>query len=162
MRVSLKMNMAIALMCLLAVPALAARKEKPSGAEIAGRARSAVLDSANTMTGEKSGKKIKLTPATLDQVKSESDLEQGQFMGVLETEALGDETGLPPGKYNLFAAKVGNEWHVYAESGGTIVAEAVHIRAEKQQPGIRKKPEFRAQGWCWWVPVGFWGFWFCL
>ena len=30
-------------------------------------------------------------------------------MGVLETEIPGDDAGLPPGKYNLFIAKVGND-----------------------------------------------------
>src|SRR2546425_6426298 len=106
MRVSLKINMLIALMCVLSVPLFATRKVNPSGSEIAKKAPSAVLDSENSTTGEKNGKKVKLTPAKLDQLKNEADLEAGQVIGLLETEAAGDETGLPPGKYNIFAAKV--------------------------------------------------------
>ena len=48
-------------------------------------------------------------------------MEDGQVIGVLETEAQGDETSLPPGKCNLFLAKEGNDCHTYAESGGRIV-----------------------------------------
>ncbi len=133
---------------LIAMPAAAARRDKPSGAEIAQKASSAVLDSENSTTGEKNGKKIKLTPANLPQGKSEAELEDGQVIGVLENEVGGDETGLPPGKYNLFLAKVGNDWHTYAESGGRIVAEAARVKVEKQSQGTRRRPEFHAQGWC--------------
>ena len=87
-----------------------------------------------------------------------AELEGGQIIGMLETEAPGDETGLPPGKYNVFAAKVGNDWHVYAESGGKIVVEAVHVRVEKSNDRTPKKPEFHAEGWCsWWWLLPPWG-----
>jgi len=132
MRGSVKIPTLIVLMCVLAVPAFAERKDKPTGEEIANKAKAAKFDSANSTAGEKIGKKVKLTPAKLDHVKSEAELEGGQIIGMLETEAPGDETGLPPGKYNVFAAKVGNDWHVYAESGGKIVVEAVHVRAKNQ------------------------------
>jgi len=148
MRLLLKTHILIAGICVLALPAFAARKDKPSGPEIALKARTAVLDSENSTTGEKNGKKIKLIPANLPQGKSEAELEDGQVIGVLETEAQGDETSLPPGKYNLFLAKEGNDWHTYAESGGRIVAEAARVKVEKQPQGTRRRPEIRAQGWC--------------
>ena len=153
MRVSLKSKTLIGLMCVLATPVFAARKERPSGAEIAQKARLAVLDSANSATAEKNGKKIKFTPANLDQVKGETELEEGQALGLLENEAPGDETGLPPGKYNLFAAKVGNDWHVYAESGGNIVGEGIRVRVEKGK-GSKKKAEIRPEGFTMTVKLG--------
>ncbi|PYT71893.1 MAG: hypothetical protein DMG39_11685 [Acidobacteria bacterium] len=158
MRGSVKVPTLIVLMCVLAVPAFAERKDKPTGEEIANKAKAAKFDSANSTAGEKIGKKVKLTPAKLDHVKSEAELEGGQIIGMLETEAPGDETGLPPGKYNVFAAKVGNDWHVYAESGGKIVVEAVHVRVEKSNDRTPKKPEFHAEGWCsWWWLLPPWG-----
>jgi hypothetical protein len=48
---------------------------------------------------------MKLTPAILDGVTAD-DLKAGQVIGVMENGAAGDETGLPPGRYNLFAAYV--------------------------------------------------------
>src|SRR5438874_5392682 len=98
MRLFLQTHILIAGICVLALPAFAARKDKPSGPEIAQKARTAVLDSENSTTGEKNGKKIKLIPANLPQGKSEAELEDGQVIGVLETEAQGDETSLPPGR----------------------------------------------------------------
>ncbi len=140
-------------MCIFALPAVAARKEKPTGKEIADKAKAAKLDNANATVGEKGAKKIKLTPADLSQVKSQAEFEDGQVLGVLETEATGDETPLSPGKYNLCLAKVGNDWHIYAESGGNVAAEALRVRVEaaREKPAS-KKPEFHPQGWCW----GFW------
>jgi hypothetical protein len=137
------------LICLVGLPAFAARKDKPAGREIADKAQGAKLDRENATLGEKGGKKVKFTPAVFDQLKNETDLEDGQVIGLLETEAPGDESPLPPGNYNLFLAKIGNSWHVYAESGGTIVAEAVRVSVEKKtEKPANMKPEFRAEGWC--------------
>jgi len=136
----------VLVLCLAALPAWAARKEKPTGKEIADKAKAAKLDPANAIIGEKEGKKIKLTPADLSHVKTEAELEDGQMIGVLETEVAGDETPLLPGKYNLFLTKVGNDWHVYAESEGKIVAEAVRVKMEEAKE--KKKPEFVPEGWC--------------
>jgi hypothetical protein len=89
------------------------------------------------------------TPADLSQLKSLDDLKAGQVVGQLENDAAGDETGLPPGKYNLYVARVDGRWRAYAESGGQIVKEAA--RADVQSSGqapTGKKPQFRAQGWC--------------
>jgi hypothetical protein len=126
-----------------------ARKAAPAGQEIVQKAKTAKLERARATTVEFKRKKIAFTPANLDQVKSQGELEAGQVIGLLETEAVGDETGLPPGNYNVFAAKVGDQWHAYAEAGGVVVKEAVRVRMERATKGPADlKPEFRAEGWC--------------
>jgi hypothetical protein len=159
------------LICLVGLPAFAARKDKPAGREIAEKARAAKLDTENATTGEKGGRKVKFTPAVLGQLKNETELEDGQVVGLLETEAPGDESPLAPGNYNMFLAKVGDTWHVYAESGGKIVAEAMRVTVEKTDKPASMKPEFRAEGWCFclrlncaweWPPRCWWTCCFCF
>lgn len=99
------------------------RAEKPTGAEIALKARTARLDRPNVGKGEFQGKPIMFTPAVLP---PRSDLGAGQVIGVLENAVDGDETGLPAGKYTVFAARLADGWHVYAESGGQVVKEALN------------------------------------
>src|SRR5437879_1124938 len=96
----------------------------PTGADISQKAAAGGLDTANSSTGVTRGKNVTFTPAHLGHVKSLADLEQGQFVGVLDTEIAGDKSGMPVGRHNLFLAKVGNDWHVYAESGSKVVARA--------------------------------------
>jgi uncharacterized protein YjdB len=121
------------------------RAEKPTGAEIALKARSARLDRANAGKGEFQGKPITFTPAVLP---PRVDLAGGQVIGILENEVEGDETGLPPGKYNVFAARLADGWHVYAEAGGEIVREALRVELVRRpgQPADRK-PRIRPKGW---------------
>jgi hypothetical protein len=138
------------------------RKAAPTGQEIAQKAKATKLDRAHATVAELKGKKIVFTPADLHQVKHPTELEAGRVIGTLETEAVGDETGLPPGNYHVFVAKVGDQWHAYAEAGGVVVKEAVRVRMEraKDRP-LNPKPEFREEGWCFscWV-MGEWeGFW---
>lgn len=160
----------LACLSLTALPAQAARKDKPAGQEISEKAKAVKLDPANAATAERGGKKIKVTPVDLSHVKTEADLEDGQVVGVLETEVAGDETGLPPGKYHIFVAKVGDVWHAYAESGGTIAAEAKRVRVERTKEKPTKKADIRLQGWCTELcdtqlyffggPIAFWACWF--
>jgi uncharacterized protein YjdB len=140
---------------LIATPLLAAasrataqrgpRAEKPTGAEIALKARTARLDRANAGKGEFQGKPITFTPALLP---PRADLASGQIIGVLENDVEGDETGLPPGKYDVFAARLEDGWHVYAASGGEIVREALRVEVVRR-PGqpAEKKPRIRPKGW---------------
>ena len=72
--------------------------------------------------------------------------EDGVFLGVLENGAAGDETGLPPGRYNLYAAQVGGVWKGYAESNGQIVRQAIRASTTPGTPGA--KPQFNERGWC--------------
>src|SRR5438552_237046 len=67
---------------LIALPAAAARKDKPTGDEIAAKAKAGKLQNENTTVGEN----CKLTPADLTHLGSMTDLEDGQFIGVLETD----------------------------------------------------------------------------
>ena len=121
------------------------RAAKPTGAEIALKARTARLDRVNSGKGEFQGKPITFTPAVLP---PRVDLAGGQVIGILENEVEGDETGLPPGKYNVFAARLADGWHVYAESGGEIVREALRVELVRR-PGqpAEKKPRIRPKGW---------------
>ena len=132
----------------LPAPLLAQRGPRaapPPGAEIAAQAKRARLDRANAGAGEFQGKRIVFTPA---QLEPGADLAAGQVIGVLENDVAGDETGLPAGRYNLFAAQLADGWHVWAESGGELVKEALRVKVERRPgPPADKRPRFRAVGW---------------
>src|ERR687887_2680295 len=119
---------------MMAIPSVTARRKRTQGRghatgsasdgeEIREKAKAARLDHGHAGKGEKGGKTATMTPAHLDHVRSREDLEQGEFIGVLETEIAGDRAGLRPGTYNMFIANVGGEWQGYAESDGEIAAE---------------------------------------
>ena len=130
--------------------ASAGRSNAPTGAEIAAAARAGTLERANTITATVLGKPFKFTPAA---AKPGVIPDEGIFLGVLENGAAGDETGLPPGTYNLFAAQVGGQWRGYAESNGQIVRAALRVRPTAPAPGA--KPYFSEKGWCI-ISVFFW------
>jgi hypothetical protein len=133
----------------------------PTGTDISHKAAAGRLDAASSVTGVTRGKNVTLTPAHLDHVTSMQDLEQGQFVGVLNAEIAGSKSGLPAGQHNLFLAKVGDDWHVYAESAGTVVAEAASVTERSDTPpGM--KPRFSEGSFCWWVWLVFTGFQWCF
>ena len=78
-----------------------------------------------------------------------------------DTEIEGDRSRLPAGTYNMFIAKVGNDWKVYAESGGEIVGQAASVTERKDQPPDGK-PQFSEGSFCWWVWLIFTGFTWCF
>ena len=123
----------------------AERITPPTGAEIAAAARKARLDLTRSGTGQVLGKSVKFTPAATFS-RADSAIESGVFLGVMENSAAGDESGLPPGRYNVYVAKVRGVWHAYAESNGVIVREAA--RAEVSTGGNPSvKPTFFEPGW---------------
>jgi hypothetical protein len=130
-------------------------KGKGRGKEIADKAKGAKLDKGREASAKKDGKRVTFTPAELGKLKSEKDLEGGQVVGHLDTELPGDESGLPPGKYNLLLAKEGGKWVVHAESGGQVVGTAKDVKVDKKgvgkgQKGKRPdKPKFGEKGWYW-------------
>jgi hypothetical protein len=138
-----------------------ARDKAPTGKEVRDKANAAKLDSGKAASGRKDGKTSKLTPARLDHVKRIEDLEDGQFIGVVDTEIEGDKSGLPPGKYNMFIAKVGGDWQVYAEADGDIVAQAARV-VERPDTDPDMKPEFREGSFCWWMWLIVIGFEWCF
>jgi len=138
-----------------------ARTEAPSGKEISDKAKAAKHDIANAVTATKGDKKIKFTPADFGHIKSITELEDGQFIGELETEVEGDKAGLPPGKYNALLTKIGSDWHVYAESGGQVVAEAISVVERKDTPH-HMKPQYSEGSFCWWVWLVVTGFQWCF
>ena len=126
------------------------RQEKPSGREIAEKAKGMRLLKGEAVKGNKNGKIITFTPADTSHIKSLDDFEEGQIVGVIENEHTGDETDLPPGKHNLFLTNIDGNWNIYAESGGNIVAEAVRVEVDYYKIGDRKptKVTFNPNGWC--------------
>ncbi|SRR5713226_4641990 len=126
------------LLSILILPCLA-HGQGPTGTDIAQKAAKAQLASANTVSAQKEGKKIKFTPIDFDAIQTVDDLD-GKVVGVLETALPGES--LPPGKYDLFLAKSGNDWHVYAESGGTIVQDTTHVQiSQSAKTQGSKKPK---------------------
>jgi hypothetical protein len=135
-----------ALLSVAGSPCLAqSSRGAPSGADIAQKARATRFNPANAGTGTFQGKSMKLTPAALA-VASLDELKAGQVIGILENDAAGDETGLPPGRYNLFVAFVDGQWRGYAEAGGKIISPAVRTRIANA--GAGKTPTFQQNGWC--------------
>ena len=120
------------------------RTTAPTGAEIAAAARAARLDTGNVATATMFGKPFKFTPAQIPTEAEPITEGKGQFLGVLENGAVGDETGLPPGKYNLYVATVNGQLKGYAEANGRIVKEA--IRATSHE-GAKGRPQFNEKGW---------------
>jgi hypothetical protein len=121
----------------------------PAGAYIADRLKDARLDEDRAVTAEHDGKKITFTPA-----RATDDLDeaaQGHVLGVLETEVDGGETGLPAGRYTIFAKSVGGEWEAFAELDGAVVKQALRVTAADVDESKVAKPSFEPSegGWCW-------------
>lgn len=133
----------------------------PTGQDISQKAAAGEFDTANSVTGVTHGKKVIFTPAHLGHVGSMQDLEQGQIIGSLNTEIAGDKSGLPAGQYNVFLAKVGNDWQVFAESGSTVVAKAASV-VERRDTRANMKPQFSEGSFCWWVWLIVTGFQWCF
>ena len=131
--------------------AFPSRTSKPSGTEIAAAARAARLDTGNVGTATMFGKPFKFIPAQLPTKNDPPGDGKGLFLGVLENGAVGDETGLPPGKYNLYYANVNGQPTGYAEANGQFVREAIRTTSTPAAAGTKVKPEFHEKGW--WVAV---------
>ena len=124
----------------------ARRGGPPSGAEIAQKARGARLDESNRLVAQFQGQQIVYTPAAEKSLTSLDELRAGRFLGVLDTKATGDESGLPPGTYNVFVAEVDGKWRAFAEANGEIVKEAARVRLVQAERENRK-PGFGEKGW---------------
>lgn len=148
------------------------RKPKIDGQRVAQQAKEMHREERREAKGSMGGKESRFIPARLDHVRKLKDLEEGQVVGVLDTDLAGDETDLPAGRYNLFLRRgEDGEWEAVAERDGRIVSKAarVTVSVEKEPPGGGRGrgegrpddlplPEFREQGWCWcwWSFCGFW------
>jgi hypothetical protein len=137
-----------------------AQERTPSGREIAEKAKGVKLMPERIIQGKKDGKNVKFTSTDLRHFKSPEEVESGQVIGVLETEIEGDESGLPPGKYNLYLKKVGGAWKVYAESGGKVVGQAARVEVKPHGKASGEVlPRFEPEGWCiCFCLVDCWGF----
>jgi hypothetical protein len=123
----------------------------PPGTYIADRLKDAELDDDRSAKAEHDGKRITFTPA---RPTSDHDVAaQGHVLGVLETQIDGGETGLPAGRYTIFAKNVGGEWEAFAEVDGAVVKQALRVTATDADPDESKliTPKFEASegGWCW-------------
>jgi hypothetical protein len=123
----------------------------PAGTYISNRLKDAELDDDRAATAEHEGRKIRLTPARATEDPEEAA--QGHVIGVLETEVDGSETGLPAGRYTIFAKNVGGEWEAFAEVDGAVAKQALRVSATEVDSDVSKtmKPRFEASegGWCW-------------
>jgi len=123
------------------------RTTPPHGSEIAAAARAARLDTSNATTTTMFGKPFKFTPAQVATKADKPGDGEGEFLGVLENGAVGDETGLPPGKYNLYVANVNGQSKGYAEANGQIVKEAIRASSTPAPEGTKGRPQFIEKGW---------------
>jgi hypothetical protein len=123
----------------------------PPGTYIADRLKDARLDEDRAITAEHEGRKITFIPARA--TDNHDDAAQGQVLGILETEIEGGETGLPVGRYTIFAKSVGGEWEAFAEVDGAVAKQALRVTAAEVEGDDAKpaKPKFEASegGWCW-------------
>ena len=146
------------------------RTTAPNGAEIAAAARAGRLDTGNAISATMFGKPFKFTPAQLAGKADKTDDGKDGFLGVLENGAVGDETGLPPGKYNLYFANVNGQLKGYAEANGQIVKEAIRVTSTPAPDGAKGRPQFIEKGWsvrvpkchatlqyvyCYWVTISY-------
>ena len=123
----------------------------PPGTYIAARLKDADLERGRASEAEHEGKKLRFTPARA--TDDPDDAAQGHVLGILETEVDGGETGLPAGRYAVFAKNVGGEWEAFAEVDGAVVKQALRVSATDVDDDVSKtmKPKFEASegGWCW-------------
>jgi len=126
----------------------------PAAAYVASRLEAAEIDDRRAVSHEQDGKKITFSPARV--VEDRDEAAQGHILGVLDTEIEGGETGLPPGRYTIFAKNVGGEWEAFAEANGSIAKQALRVTSESVEPPAdwdgKVKPKFSATeegGWCW-------------
>jgi hypothetical protein len=143
----------IAFLVIIAAPSFVtgqSERKTPTGQEIAAVVKRYKMKEKSTF--ELNGKKIHFTAAVIAD-SMDASLKNGFFMGVLENEIAGDETGLPPGRYNLYYTPVcggckdgTQQSHVYAEANGKIVAEALRVSWLNERKGT-KSVEFIPKGW---------------
>ena len=122
----------------------------PPGTYIAARLKDADLDDGRAVTAKHEGKEITFTPARA--TKNLDEAAQGYVVGILETEIEGGETGLPAGRYTIFAKNVGGEWEAFAEVDGSVAKQALRVTGADVEEGEKVgKPKFEASegGWCW-------------
>lgn len=104
--------------------------------EIQAKIKTMNLDTINTVIGQIKGKRVSFTPANLSIV---ADLEQGQIIGVMETEIT-----LPPGKYVIYVKKISGQWKGFAAVNGTVVSEVARISVEQKSNKDTNRPQFIA------------------
>jgi hypothetical protein len=126
----------------------------PSPSYVAARLLAAEMDDDEAVTREHEGRKIRFIPARVS--TDRDDASQGHILGTLDTELEGAETGLPPGRYTIFAKNVGGEWEAFAEADRAIAKQALRVTADDAEPAADwdgvVKPKFSVTeegGWCW-------------
>ena len=141
-------RLAILLLTLLTVVAYA--KGKPSGGDIAAKAKGAKLDKARGVNAKsKKGKTVKFTPVATAKAKMSAQ-EGGHYIGTIDSQFVVSTAKLQPGTYNLYGAKVDGNWTVFFESGGKVVGESkmtVSKRGKKaDKASLKHKPSKKAKG----------------
>ncbi len=118
-----------------------ARKKKITGLEIKEKAKKGKLERERAFSAKKHGKSFKFTPARIEHIKDISELDEGVFLGEVDTESDKETGGIKPGKYNLFLTGEEDGWQIYAESNGQIVGKADQVKVEIDPTGTRSPDE---------------------
>jgi hypothetical protein len=142
----------------------------PPASYVAARLLAAEIDEGRAVTHEQDEKKITFTPAR--PTDDQDEAAQGYILGILETDLDGGETGLPAGRYTIFAKNVGGEWEAFAEADRAIAKQALRVTADDAESEKDRKPRFSVTeegGWCWttgpyptptaWARYDFRGYW---
>jgi hypothetical protein len=95
-----------------------------------------VLDSSRTMIGGVPGAEVRFTPAA--QIPAvQPRAVPGMFLGVLETEIAGAETGLPAGRYEIYLARDAGGWSAIAVAHAKPVRSVRVVRTGKPVDGAQ-------------------------
>jgi hypothetical protein len=137
------------------------RKDKPSGAEIAAKAKMVRFNSQKAATGQRNGKTVKFTPvdssrgaqtamnsngsymmaanfmvpSTDPTSPQTTTLADGVIIGQLDTTQADAQMPLDPGVYNIMVAQVNGVWSAYLESGGVYIGEYIAVDVQSAPAG---------------------------
>ncbi len=93
--------------CTFAAAQKIIRTPLPTGEEITKAAEMAMLNHRASVTAEKDGKKVTVTPVDSTKTKTSQNLEKGQVVGLIDVEGIPE---LPNGKYVVFVRKSAGRW----------------------------------------------------
>jgi hypothetical protein len=130
MSMTLRLAHYIILTFVLSTPSIGsaqALRRPPTAHDMQAQLGKLVIDTSSVMVAEGPEMVAFFAPADLHGIRNAAALEAGRFIGVLQVKAATAGGHLPPGMYELFAARVGPGWHVYAHAGGRVVAEATEV-----------------------------------
>ncbi len=116
-----------------------AQQAAPRQAVAAQQLAAVRLNAALRTVATQGVKRVALTPAIAPKGFGLRELESGQVVGVIETKSIND---VPDGKYNVFVARVGNQWQAQLQSEGRIVARSKGVEVTEAAKMMRPEIKF--------------------